>query len=73
MINSILKNQGLVSELEKRSVEIDRNEVKRTTGMLSAFSTAREDVVFCVSEKVPSDIWNQQFKEVCFILLSLFS
>ena len=61
------EKQALVDELEKRSVEIDRNEAKRTTGMFSAFSTACEDVVFCVLEKVPSDIWNQAFKEVCFI------
>jgi hypothetical protein len=66
------EKQFLVSELEKRSIEADRNELKPTTGMLCFSYIPLNCIVFYVLEKISSNIWRQPFDEVIFVFYCLF-
>ncbi len=63
-----MEKQGLISELEKRPVEVDQDQVTRTTGMLSSFCTRLKYILSCILERVPSNIWKEPFREVSLIL-----
>jgi hypothetical protein len=62
------EKQVLITELEKRPVEVAQAQVTRTTGMLCLFYTRLQCTVFFVLEKLPSDIWKEPFREVCLAL-----
>jgi hypothetical protein len=63
-----VEKQVLASELEKQSAQLDQTQVARTTGKLSSSYTRLQYIVFFVSEKMPSDIWREPFREVCVAL-----
>jgi hypothetical protein len=66
------EKEFLNRELEKRSADANQERVQQTIGkFLSSYGIEKWNLF--VLEKIPSDLFKQPFKEVCFVLSCIIS